>query len=63
MKTSAKYFCLAVGPRSVCLAVGPSSQKWPKPTLLNTYDVTHKKMKPKTKTFFFIAGLKTFQVF
>jgi len=34
----AKYFRLAVGPRS-----GTSSQKWPKTYL--TYDVTHKKTK------------------
>jgi len=52
MKTSMKYFHVAVGPRS-----GISSQKWLKTYL--TYDVTNKKMKPKTKTCFFIADLKT----
>jgi len=34
MKTSTKYFHLAVGPRS-----GTISQKWPKNYL--TYDITH----------------------
>jgi len=45
MKTSVKYFCLAIGPRS-----GTSSQKLSKTYL--TYDVTHKKTKPKTNFFF-----------
>jgi len=49
MKTSVKYFRLAVGPRS-----GTSSQKWQKTYL--TYDVTQKK--PKTKIFS-LAGLNT----
>jgi len=44
MKTSAKYFPLAVGPRS-----GTNSQKWPKAYLI--YDVTHKKN--KTPKFFY----------
>jgi len=48
MKTSAKYFRLAVGPRS-----GTSSQKWPK-----TYLWCHSQKKTKPKTdFFFIADL------
>jgi len=54
MKTSAKYFRLAVGP-----SPGTSSQKWPKNYL--TYDVTHKKT--KTPNFFFIADSKTCRVF
>jgi len=45
MKTSAKYFCLAVGPRS-----GTNGQKWPKTYV--AYDITHNKMKPKAKNFF-----------
>jgi len=36
---------MAVGPRS-----GTSSQKWPKTYL--TYDITHKKTKPKTNFFY-----------
>ena len=51
MKTSAKYFRLAVGPRS-----GTSSQKWPKTYI--TYDVTHKKTKPKTNKIFFHCRLQ-----
>jgi len=47
----AKYFFLAVGPTS-----GTSSQKEPKTYL--TYDVTHKKMKPKTKKHFFHRRLE-----
>jgi len=51
MKTSVKYFRLAVGPRSSI-----SSQKWPKTCL--TYDNTHrKKRNPKSRKFFFIADL------
>jgi len=45
MKTSAKYLRQVVGPRP-----GTSSQNWTKTYL--TYDITHKKMKPKTKNFF-----------
>jgi len=46
MKTSVKYFCLAVGPRS---GTTTSSQNWPKTYL--TYDVTHRKNNTKPKIF------------
>ena len=45
LKTWAKYFRLAVGPRS-----GTSSQKWPKTYL--TYDITHIKPEIQNKRFF-----------
>jgi len=44
MKISAKYFRLAVGPRS-----GTSSQTWPKTYL--TYDVTHKRNETQNNFF------------
>jgi len=49
MKTSPKYFFLAVGPRS-----GTSSQKWPKTHL--TYDVT--KNETQNPKFFFHSSLE-----
>ena len=50
MNTSAKYFCLAVGPRS-----GTSSQKRSKTYL--TYNVTHKKSTTPNQKFSFHCRL------
>jgi len=54
MKASAKYFRVAVDPRS-----GTSSQKW-----LKTYLMTSRTKKTQNqKVFFFIVDSKTCQVF
>ena len=45
--------------RKLIKVSGTSCEKWPKAHL--TYDVTHKKAKPKIKKIFLIAGLKTYE--
>jgi len=65
MKTSGKYFRVAVGPRS-----GTSSRKWPKTYL--TYDVIHKKTENQNQkdllsllkvwTALYIIGLRAMQL-